>query len=176
MRKVVLGSMVVVTFTFLALVVIVMQKPFLQQFLSYGQSESIVSKSVADMCLDINSKGLGATNETAKECIILKKLNEELKNYLKEDRAIVVIWVDRNDTGWSGILDTGSDSARIAGRGDNKINLSCEKVENYSLVIQLNGSGRLVLLVVQDGRLLEFGMTSQKFGRVSASGNCGTFA
>jgi hypothetical protein len=81
--------------------------------------------------------------------------------------------VDRNDTRWSGILDTGSSTARIAGRGDNKINLACERAANYSVVIQLNGFGRLELLVVQDGKLLQFGAADQKFGRVSASGSCG---
>jgi hypothetical protein len=169
MKKVVIAS--TLAFTFLALVAI--QQLFLQQFLSYSQSESIVPKLIADKCLGKNYTGLDAINGTAKECIILNKINEELKNYPKEDRAIVIVWVDRNDTRWSGILDTGSSTARIAGRGDNKINLACERAANYSVVIQLNGFGRLELLVVQDGKLLQFGAASQKFGRVSVSGSCG---
>jgi hypothetical protein len=161
------------------IVIVTLLAPFItqlllpQQLLTYGQSTLVAPVIIKDNCLGKDSTSLGKTDQSAAECISTGKLTWDLKNYTEERRATAVVKADRNDTAWSGILDTISSSIRLEGRGDNTIKFACEEAGTYSIVIQLEGAGRVEILVFgQEGRMLDFGMTAQKNGRVSLSGNC----
>jgi hypothetical protein len=112
-------------------------------------------------------------------CVFEKRVWAELKNpeNKKPGYATLLVFAQGpydNPAGWSGsILDTGTDSATIGGRGDDKIPLLCETGGIYSLNIQQDDTGLLQLAVIKEGKLLDSGQTAQQYGIVSLAGQCG---
>jgi hypothetical protein len=87
------------------------------------------------------------------------------------NQAVVLIY---SNTDWSGsILDSSMDSATKDGNGNSKIFIKCDSNGIYSLSEQKQtDSGYLLVVVIQDGKILDSQSTTAQYGVVSLAGNC----
>jgi hypothetical protein len=87
------------------------------------------------------------------------------------NQAVVLIY---SNTDWSGsILDSSMDSATKDGNGNSKIFIKCDSNGIYSLSEQKQtDSGYLLVIVIQDGKILDSQSTTAQYGVVSLAGNC----
>ena len=108
-------------------------------------------------------------------------IRSQIKNQLEKElsdptnkisnQAVVLIY---SNTDWSGsILDSSMDSATRDGNGNSKIFIKCDSNVIYSLTEQKQTeSGYLLVIVIQDGKVLDSQSTTAQYGVVSLAGNC----
>jgi len=91
------------------------------------------------------------------------------------DKAYLLIY---SDVIWSAtVLDSELDSFTQDGSKNSKIEFECAPgfMSVYSLNVQKNSeAGNLLLVLVQNGNLLDAARTQAAYGIASLSGNCGT--
>jgi hypothetical protein len=90
------------------------------------------------------------------------------------DKAYLLIYSDGT---WSAtIIDSGFDSFTQDGSKNSKIEFECAPgfMSSYSLNVQKKSeAGNLLLILVQNGSLLDAARTQAAYGIASLSGNCG---
>jgi len=86
------------------------------------------------------------------------------------DEATVVIF-SKGD--WEGEYGRSGSSSSLSGQGADSINFSCSKGDSYEIEFRKGfNNDYMVINIIQDGELLNFGSTDSEGGVVSLSGEC----
>jgi len=78
-----------------------------------------------------------------------------------------------SNTSWEGSAGTISSSSSVNGDGNGQSTFNCDLGDDFGVTIQLTGtSGYLVINIIQDGKILNKGITRTNHGVISLSGKC----
>lgn len=78
-----------------------------------------------------------------------------------------------SNTAWQGTAGTNTSSSSVNGDGNNKSTFNCDLGDTFTVSIQMTGTnGYLVINIIQDGKILNKGVTRTTHGTITLSGKC----